>query len=830
MKLLGDATRIAAAEQAAALLANVGVSLDGLCRMAAHLLSAPMAALMVVEGCQEQHLGSQGLPPGLVEATCRPLADSWGACVIGDARVVAAADLSADSDHVLHGHPLAGHGVTALLGVPVRDSDGRPVAALLAFDVQPRHWSDEEALVLIEIAELLTASVWAATGNRCLQVGLDSAALLDSVQEAFIAVDPVGIIRGFNRAAQEMFGYSAAQMCGQSLQEALAPQYGTEPITAALQRLFAARPRRPVRREVSMRHRDGHRISSRAALSVVNGTAGDIAAVFLTDLTAEAAAQQTARRQARFLTALLDSLSVGVIACDDTGRITVMNRALRQVHHHPEVGPVPDNLPTIGSTSVFDTAMRPLAWDQMPVMRAWRGEHLTDVDVLVQVPDERVRTFAATAQPIVGEGGNRLGAVAVAHEVTAQRSTERFRDCHQEIQKTLRGTDSIVEAAPAVLRAVTAALGWPCAELFIVDDDGATLRAVGHYHRDGINPEGFFGHTPIKGRGITGRVWQTGQPLWVPDVGAYTALTTDYERQRVEICTREGIRTILAVPVRDGGTLLGVLTCYAATLEVHEDLLIVLLDGIAAQIAVYVALRRAEELARQLARAQDDFLDLIGHEMRTPLTAITANVGLLAEDVTGLDEEQQQMLDTVTRNTAALRHIVDALLDLSALESGHRQLHLAPVDLSAITDAAVTNVRLTAANAGIRLHTAIHYPVLVTGDTGRLRQVIDDLLSNAVKYSPAGAEVHLSLSIDDQHAELRVTDTGIGIPDTDRGRVYDRFFRAGNVRHHGTVGSGLGLSLARTIVRLHGGTIALAANQPAGTTVCVRLPSADTAS
>ena len=103
---------------------------------------------------------------------------------------------------------------------------------------------------------------------------------------------------------------------------------------------------------------------------------------------------------------------------------------------------------------------------------------------------------------------------------------------------------------------------------------------------------------------------------------------------------------MLAVPVRDGGTLLGVLTCYAGAQERHEDLLTVLLDGVAAQIGVFVALRRAEELARQLARAQNDFIDLVGHEMRTPLTSITANADLLAEDAASLDADGRQMVRT----------------------------------------------------------------------------------------------------------------------------------------------------------------------------------------
>ncbi|MFI1995692.1 ATP-binding protein [Actinoplanes sp. NPDC020271] len=525
-----------------------------------------------------------------------------------------------------------------------------------------------------------------------------------------------------------------------------------------------------------------------------------------------------------FLGALLESLSAGVVACDATGRVVLVNRAMREVRGFPLDGPVPEDYAESSERVLASPDMRPMPWAQTPLMRALRGEHIVSEDVLFCCPGEPVRVFACTSQPIYDAANRVLGAVSIAHEVTALRRAERFRACHLAVEHVLKRAATVTAAAPDVLRAVSVTLGWPCAELFLIDDAaGSALRSVGHWDASGVASDGFFGHVPRFGEGITGRVWETGRAIWVPDIGADLSLRTPYERERVQICIRRGIRTVLAVPVHDGTTLLGVLTCYAGAQERHEDLLTVLMDGVAAQIGVFVALRRAEELARQLARAQSDFVDLVGHEMRTPLTSITANATILAEESAGMDHDGRQMARTIARNAATLQRIADALLDLAGLDGGHLTLERRRVDLVAVVTDAVAAACRTGRCDGVS--TDLPPELYVPGDPDRLRQVLDDLLANAIRYSPPGAPIQIVLRAGETVAELSIADTGIGTPEAERDRVFDRFFRGSNVRHQGTHGSGLGLSLARAIVHLHGGTIRLTGNHPTGTVVSVRLPT-----
>ncbi|MET0423320.1 MAG: ATP-binding protein [Actinoplanes sp.] len=522
------------------------------------------------------------------------------------------------------------------------------------------------------------------------------------------------------------------------------------------------------------------------------------------------------------LSALMESLTLGVVACDAEGRIVLINRPVREFMNLPAEGAI-QNYPERISAALHDADGKPVAWTDGPLKRALRGEQV-DIDSVVRVPGRRVRTFATTARPIMSTDGRLLGAVAVAQEVTAIRRADRFHACHAAVEQCLAQAGSVTEAATGVLAAVGDALGWPAAELWLVDEDGGELRYTGAWSAPDTELDAVLGFPPVKGAGVTGRVWATGRPLWVPDIGGTATLNSPLDRARAEACLRVGIRSVLAVPVRDGDTVLGVLTCYAGAPEQHEELLGVLLDGVAAQIGVHVARRRAEELTRRLNRAKDDFIALVGHEMRTPLTSIVANVSLLAEESSGLDAEARAMLAATQRNATALRDVVDVLLDLAGLDSGYLGLNLRQVDLAAIVTDALTAAAPAAAGAGMRLAPFGGDQLWLAGDAHRLRQVVDDVLANAIKYSPGGGEVRTTLEAGPDCAELTVSDDGIGTPAEERDRVFDRFYRAGNVRHQGIGGSGLGLSLADTIIRRHGGTIRLTAHEPHGTTVVIRLP------
>jgi len=230
---------------------------------------------------------------------------------------------------------------------------------------------------------------------------------------------------------------------------------------------------------------------------------------------------------------------------------------------------------------------------------------------------------------------------------------------------------------------------------------------------------------------------------------------------------------------------------------------------------------------REAERVKEEFFALVSHELRTPLTAILGYVELVLgeharEDAA--DEEQIRYLQIVERNAHRLLRLVGDLLFAAQVESGSLLLEPGIVDLPEITREAVEAARPRAEDAGILLSAKIEPVEPCVGDRDRIAQVLDNLISNALKFTPADGRVEVRLSDDDGEARLEVADTGVGVPTDEQARLFDRFFRASNATARAVPGVGLGLMIVRAIVAAHGGEIAVASEVGRGTTFTVRLP------
>jgi signal transduction histidine kinase len=250
-----------------------------------------------------------------------------------------------------------------------------------------------------------------------------------------------------------------------------------------------------------------------------------------------------------------------------------------------------------------------------------------------------------------------------------------------------------------------------------------------------------------------------------------------------------------------------------------------------------VALRDAEEVQRQLEeqndrlrevdRLKDEFVSSISHELRTPLTSISGYVELLMEDEQ--DPDVREHLDIVDRNATRLLGLVSDMLFAARMQSGQFDLHPKQVDLRAIVEEIVESIRpqAEAADVALRVHDAESRPQ-VMGEHDRLAQLLDNLVSNAIKFTPRGGKVDISLTARDGKAVLEVSDTGIGISEEERTHLFERFFRTQVVLDRQIPGTGLGLYISKAIVDAHGGQIAVRSVEGRGTTFVVELPSVST--
>jgi signal transduction histidine kinase len=537
-----------------------------------------------------------------------------------------------------------------------------------------------------------------------------------------------------------------------------------------------------------------------------------------------------AQVQRGFITALLDSLQVGVVAFDNDGRPVLSNRMLRHLY-----GSGDDGLAAEATTNEYESLRHPdrtpTTTAELVAARVLRGETVRDAEALLHTADLPDRYLMINGQPILDAHGEQLGAVSTVLDVTERQRGERLRACELQIAGLLVTANTIGHAAPQLVEAIGRALGWPYVSLELVDPVADVLRPIAHWNAPGRGMPGLLPQHITGGRtdgGGPGYVWATGKPLWTPDLATSPQTDAVAVRAFADAATARGLHTSAAVPIRDGEHIVGVLTSLSDTVEHDQFLIIGVLTGIAEQIGHFLARQRGAALQAQLARAKDDFLTLAGHEMRNPLTSIASCSSLLADEP-GLSDDTRQMLSVINRNTDILQKIIDQLLELTGLETGHHSMHLQTTDLSAV---AVTAAAAADLPPGTRLHTDVPATLTVHADPHRLRQVIDELLVNAIKYSPHGGDITLCLRQPDpdRAIELTVTDSGLGIPTHEREQLFDRFQRGGNVRHSTLKGAGLGLTLVRLLVEAHGGTLTIdPAHQP-GTRILIRLPAPAAAS
>ena len=229
---------------------------------------------------------------------------------------------------------------------------------------------------------------------------------------------------------------------------------------------------------------------------------------------------------------------------------------------------------------------------------------------------------------------------------------------------------------------------------------------------------------------------------------------------------------------------------------------------------------------QEINHLKDEFMAIASHELRTPLTPILGAVYMLRTDPNN-PSIVKRAVDLIERNAMAQSKIVENLLDVSRIISGKLRLNMESVDLAAVIRAAVDTVRPASEAKNIRLEVAItSIDGLVYGDADRLQQVVWNLLANSVKFTPAGGEIAIELLYEGpSHAELRVSDTGIGIGPEFLPHVFDRFRQADASRTRAHGGLGLGLAIVRHLVESHGGTVhAASAGNRQGSTFTVKLP------
>ncbi len=230
---------------------------------------------------------------------------------------------------------------------------------------------------------------------------------------------------------------------------------------------------------------------------------------------------------------------------------------------------------------------------------------------------------------------------------------------------------------------------------------------------------------------------------------------------------------------------------------------------------------------RAVDRMKSEFVSLVSHELRTPLTSIQGYIDLLLTDteVGSLTALQQEFLGIALSNAHRLGRLINDFLDLSHIESGKLDLHCEPIRLAQLIHEVINSFQLSldAKQQDLTLH--LPDPALmVYGDANRIVQVLTNLLSNAHKYTPQGGHLEIAVETKSLLAYISVIDTGIGLSEEERAQLFTRFYRAENAATRAVQGTGLGLTITRSLVELHGGALQVSSTPGVGSTFCFTLP------
>jgi signal transduction histidine kinase len=354
------------------------------------------------------------------------------------------------------------------------------------------------------------------------------------------------------------------------------------------------------------------------------------------------------------------------------------------------------------------------------------------------------------------------------------------------------------------------------------------LRATDHMEEELISA--LRANPPRLGDGLVGRAAASREPVVVPNILEEHA----YAPRMRHLLERFGFRASLAVPLLREDRIIGGLVVRRKSTGEFRPEVIELLKTFATQSVLAIQnarlFREIEDKSRQIEAAnrhKSEFLANMSHELRTPLNAIIGFSEVLGERLFGeLNEKQAEYTEDILSSGRHLLSLINEILDLSKVEAGRMELELAPFDLPLAIDNARTFVRERATRHGITVDLGIDERLgEFVGDERKIKQILLNLLSNAVKFTPEGGRIGIDATERNDSVEITVSDTGIGIAPEDQPRIFEEFRQVGSDYEHKSEGTGLGLTLAKKFVELHGGTIWVESEVGKGSKFAFTLPS-----
>ena len=548
---------------------------------------------------------------------------------------------------------------------------------------------------------------------------------------------------------------------------------------------------------------------------------------------------QSIARQVKRTEAMIAGMADGVMLVDEEGKTVFINPAGQRLLGRSAVG-----VPIFKQADVYrlrDAHGRILDAQELPAAQALStGRAIQDVTVLIAREPERV-AVSMSATPL-HEDGRTSGVVVTFRDITERRALEEQMQQQAERAQILADAGAFFASnidpawvTQAIAERVAEVLGDWSAVILRSNEKDLNVAAI--YHRDmaslGLAWSYIYRQPLSVGEGLIGQVVATGYPSLTTNVRGGSDVTNPgtYHPSPVNLAS------LLILPLRTRREMIGALVIAANDPDrsmTDDKLPLAELLAERASLAIenaklYTEQVEARRKVEDLSRLKDEFLSIASHELRTPVTSIKgytqlAKMLIKEGDLTTSEEYLDIALDQIDR----MSRLILELLDVSRIETGRLEIRREPIAWSHFVRDVVH--RHHTAVSDRRFHVSVPDDAkIVTGDRDRLEQVLGNLLENAVKYSPDGSDV--TVTVDDRGDSFvtAVCDRGIGIPADELGQVFERFHRGRQVSSTNYGGLGLGLYITKQIVERHGGTIWVESREGQGTTFFFSLPVSDQA-
>lgn len=614
---------------------------------------------------------------------------------------------------------------------------------------------------------------------------------LASIGDAVIATDMNGVVSFMNPVAQALTGWALEEAQGKSMDLVfdIVNKETRRPVENPVKKVFRKGTVVGLADHTILRSKQGKEIDIEDSAAPILADGGDALGVVLVfrDVTDKKLAEVEMSRQKDLLQLILASITDGVVVADTNGKFLLFNRAAEQLVGIGATDAIPDTWSMRYGAFRADGLTR-FPSDQLPLVRAMRGECVDAVELFIRnadVPDGRL--LSITGRPLRGQDGILKGGVVVCHDITFERQTaDALRQSEERYHLLFDSNPHPVWV-------------YDLKTLAILDVNPSAVRNYGY------SREQFLSLT----------IKDLRSPEEVPAL--------------LESVTKAPPGTEIAgvwKHHKKDGTLIDVeITSRPLVYDGRDSRLVVATD-VSVRKQVEKALMQAKEQAERTSQFKDQFLSTMSHELRTPLNAVLGFSDLLMDERYGpLNEKQRRYINHIHTGGKHLLALISDILDLSKIEAGRMELAMENLSVQNTFAEVLSVMQPLADEKSHGLTTSCEAGLAVRADATRLKQILMNLLGNAIKFTANAGRIELTARREGSNITVEVRDNGPGIRPEEQQRIFEAFYR---LRESGkkTEGTGLGLAITQRLVELHGGELGLKSEPGQGSCFHFSLPAA----